>query len=96
MHHTPRRYYKKPSQIFVWLVLGAQLLMAHAFAQSENWPTRPLKLIVPYAAGGSTDIVGRTFAQKMTEATGHSIVVENRGGGCRQCGDGVIRKISYG
>jgi len=80
LHHIPRRYRNKPPHIFVWLILGAQLLMAHAFAQSENWPIRPLKLIVPYAAGGSTDIVGRTFAQKMTEATGHSIVVENRGG----------------
>jgi tripartite-type tricarboxylate transporter receptor subunit TctC len=51
-----------------------------AAAQADPWPTRPLRLIVPYAAGGSTDIVGRAFAQKMTEVLGKSMVVDNRGG----------------
>lgn len=51
-----------------------------ASAQTENWPIRPLKLMVPYAAGGSGDITGRIFARYMAEALRQSIIVENRGG----------------
>ncbi len=62
----------------------AALLAAHvacsSAAQNEAWPNRAIRLIVPYAAGGSTDIVGRAFAQYMTEALGKSMIVDNRGG----------------
>ena len=49
----------------------------------QDWPTRPLTLVVPYAAGGSVDGNGRTMAQRMGEVLGQQIVIENVGGGWR-------------
>jgi tripartite-type tricarboxylate transporter receptor subunit TctC len=49
-------------------------------ALAQSYPTRPVKLIVPFAAGGAVDIVGRIMAQALTSATGQPFVVENRTG----------------
>ncbi|WP_198371515.1 Bug family tripartite tricarboxylate transporter substrate binding protein [Roseomonas rosulenta] len=52
-----------------------------ALAQGAAWrPNRPMTMIVPYAAGGGTDIVGREFAQILSQKIGQTVVVENRGG----------------
>jgi len=47
----------------------------------QNFPSRPLRMIVPYPPGGSNDIMGRLVAQKLTESFGVQVVVDNRGGG---------------
>ena len=47
---------------------------------AQDWPTRPITLVVPYAAGGSVDGNGRTMAQRMGEILGQQVVVENVGG----------------
>ncbi|MBV9556445.1 MAG: tripartite tricarboxylate transporter substrate binding protein [Pseudolabrys sp.] len=49
-------------------------------ARAQNYPTHPITLIVPFAAGGSSSIVARIIAEKMSEQLGQSIVVDNRGG----------------
>ena len=51
-----------------------------AQAQSQDYPNKPVKLIVPYPPGGATDIGARVVAQKLTEQTGQAFVVENRAG----------------
>ena len=61
------------------IVLAAALIACGA-ARAEDWPTRPVTLVVPYAAGGPTDAVGRLFAQQMSEALGRQTVVENIAG----------------
>ncbi len=58
---------------------GALGLPAAARAQ-EAWPSRPVTLVVPWAAGGSTDAVARILAQRLTQDTGRSFVVDNRTG----------------
>ncbi len=58
-------------------IVLAAVLMACGAARAEDWPARPITLVVPYAAGGPTDAVGRLFAQQMSEFLGRQIVVEN-------------------
>jgi tripartite-type tricarboxylate transporter receptor subunit TctC len=65
-------------------------LSASAFAQ--QYPTKPLRLIVPLAPGGSTDNNGRIIAEKMTVHLGQSIVVENRVGAATDIGIGALAK----
>ncbi|MGD9924979.1 MAG: Bug family tripartite tricarboxylate transporter substrate binding protein, partial [Pseudorhodoplanes sp.] len=66
----------------VGLVAAALSLNASAaLAQESNYPTRPVRIIVPYPAGGSNDIAARILAQKLSEQMGQQFIVENRGGG---------------
>ncbi len=55
-------------------------LGATAQAQAQAWPARPVKIVIPFAAGGSTDVVGRVIGQKLSEVWKQSVVVENRAG----------------
>ena len=58
-------------------IVLAAVLIACGVARAEDWPTRQITLVVPYPAGGPTDVVGRLFAQQMSETLGRPIVVEN-------------------
>ena len=60
--------------------LGAAIAAPSVQAQGA-WPQRPIRLIVPFAPGGSVDVMGRVTAQKLQEKLGQSVVVENRTGG---------------
>jgi tripartite-type tricarboxylate transporter receptor subunit TctC len=66
------------------LIVSATWLAGSAIA--EPYPTRTIRLIVPYAPGGSTDVVGRMVGQRVSEALGHPVVVENRPGGMENIG----------
>src|ERR1700730_2071163 len=61
------------------LVAAAPLIFT-SVAQAEQWPTHPLTMINPFAAGGPNDVVARLFAQRMGEVLGQPIIVENIGG----------------
>ena len=60
--------------------LLAAVLATFGFAQAQDYPTRPLTMVVPFAAGGPTDVLGRVVAQRMSEVLGQQVVVENVGG----------------
>ena len=60
---------------------GAIALAAAAtLASAQNFPSKPVRIVVPYPAGGPIDMTTRPLAQKLTEAMGNPVVVDNRGG----------------
>lgn len=67
---------------FLSLTAGSMAagLSPRAFGQAKGWPDKPVRLIVPFAAGGATDLVARPWAQKLGQAFGQQFVIENRGG----------------
>ena len=72
---------------FLAVLVGAGLVAASVNASAQGYPTRPISMVVPYAAGGSTDGLARIVAQAMSENLGQSIVVENLGGGGTMIGN---------
>ena len=61
-------------------VLAAALVLTGTAARAENYPSKPITLVIPFAAGGSNDIIGRAIGRKLTEVWGQPVVVENRSG----------------
>ena len=70
------------------LALGAGSVFAQA------WPSRPIRLVIPFPAGGSTDIVGRLIADKLTQSLGQPVIVDNRGGAGGTTGSDVVAKAA--
>jgi len=71
---------------------GTLATLASSASFAQTFPTRPVRLVVPYVAGGSTDIIGRTMAQQLTEIWGQSVLVDNRGGGATIIGTDIVAK----
>src|SRR3979490_3408208 len=61
-------------------------------ALAQAWPTKPVRIIVPFAAGGATDVVARLLAQRLTEEWGRSVVVDNRAGAGGNIGGDAVAK----
>jgi tripartite-type tricarboxylate transporter receptor subunit TctC len=73
-------------------VLFAGCLLA-AGAHAQAWPAaKPSRLVIPFPAGGATDIVGRTFAQKLAAALGQQVVVDNKPGAGGTIGADLVAK----
>jgi len=71
------------------LSLGTAAL---AFAQPAAWPTRPLSLVVPFPAGGTTDVLARALAEKLSQSLGQPVVVESRPGAGATLGADYVAK----
>ena len=63
-------------------------------ALADNYPAKPLKLIIPFPPGGTTDIVGRGVADQLSKVLGQAVVVENKGGGGGSIGADAIAKAA--
>ncbi|MFL5104245.1 MAG: Bug family tripartite tricarboxylate transporter substrate binding protein [Xanthobacteraceae bacterium] len=74
------------------LAIVLVLLGGHAGAGAQDWPARPVTLVVPFAAGGPVDVGGRILAQRLSEILGRQIVVENVGGAGGSTGASRVAK----
>jgi tripartite-type tricarboxylate transporter receptor subunit TctC len=74
-----------------WFALLAGILLAGPVA-AQDWPTRTIRVIVPYPAGGPADFMGRLAAQKLQEKLGATVVVENRSGASGTIGADMVRQ----
>ena len=74
------------------LLAAAALSVAPQAAHAQAWPTKPVKIVVPFVAGGTTDVVARLLGQKLTEAWGETVVVENRAGAGGNIGADAVAK----
>ena len=84
--HSPLR--RRMAAAAVLAALG----LAGAPAGAQDYPSRPIKLVVPFAAGGGSDIVARTVAQKLAESLGQPVVVENKPGAGGNIGTDQVAK----
>ncbi len=77
---------------FARLAFAFALALAPSLAGAQAWPWKPVKMVVPFAAGGATDVVARLLAQKLSEEWGQSVVIENRVGAGGNIGGDVVAK----
>ena len=79
------------SMLHRW-ILGLLLGLVFALASAQSYPTKPIRLVVPFPPGGATDILARDVAQKLTEAWGQSVIVDNRPGAGGNIGSELVAK----
>lgn len=76
-----------------WMLVGVVgLLLATTWVLAQTFPSRPMRWIVPYAPGGTTDMIARTFVEKMSKGLGQVVVVENRAGAATAIGAAAIAR----
>ena len=75
-------------------LIGAAAIMlpSIASAQSDAWPTRPIRMVSPFPPGGTTDLLARQLAPGLSQALGQQVIVENRAGGGGSLGTGQVAK----
>jgi tripartite-type tricarboxylate transporter receptor subunit TctC len=78
----------------ILLVLAASLPCLHGAAVAQGWPTRPLTMVVPFAAGGGTDVLGRIIGQRLSEVLGQQVIIENVGGAGGMVGSARVAKAA--
>jgi tripartite-type tricarboxylate transporter receptor subunit TctC len=76
------------------LLAGLWLLLLPTLAAAQDFPTKPIKLIVPFPAGGPNDIIARVVGQRMSEITKQPIIIDNRGGQGGVLGTDAVAKAA--
>ncbi len=91
-HETKKTHAGRRRLALQALSAAALLPLAGRLQAQAKWPDRPVRIIVPFSAGGTTDVVARALAQNLTDAWGQSVVVENRAGAGGNIGADLVAK----
>ena len=70
------------------------LLLAPVLALAQAYPSKPVRMVVPYSAGGATDTVARAVGNRLSEALGQQVVIDNRGGASGMIGSDIVAKAA--
>lgn len=80
------------ARIRLALILASLLPFKAGHVNAQNFPTKTIRLVVPYTPGGGSDIVGRALAQALSEQLGQSVIVDNKPGGSATIGSSLVAK----
>ena len=83
---------KRTTTAFLLAVTSGVLFIPALTSHAQNFPTKPVRLMVPFVPGGNVDLIARTIAPKMSEALGQQVIVDNRGGAGGIIGTELIAK----
>ncbi len=73
-------------------VLASIMLLAGGWVQAQQYPSKPVRMIVPYPPGGATDVIGRIMGQRLSAALGQQFIIDNRGGAGGNIGADAVAK----
>ncbi len=79
-------------KVVVRLVCALAAVLVPAMAAAQDYPTKPIKLIVPFPPGGPNDLIARAVGQRMQELSGQTVTIDNRGGAGGQLGTDAVAK----
>jgi tripartite-type tricarboxylate transporter receptor subunit TctC len=81
-------------KFWVFAILALFLVCATSAAAQQGFPTRPVRLLIPYAAGGAVDILGRTLGDELSKRWKQPVVIENRTGAGGTIASAVVAKAA--
>jgi tripartite-type tricarboxylate transporter receptor subunit TctC len=78
----------------MWAIGLIAIMPLLAHAQTDTWPSKPIRLVAPFPPGGTTDQLARLFAPHLSQALGQQVITENRAGGGGSLGTGQVAKAA--
>src|SRR6476469_1857800 len=93
-HHEGLSMWEACMQFLARLLATLALLFLPPLAVAQDFPTKPIKLIVPFPAGGPNDIIARIVGQRMSELTRQPVIIDNRGGAGGALGTDAVAKAA--
>ena len=83
---------KRSAALAAALAAGFTSAFSYSACAQDTWPAKPVRLVVPFVAGGPTDIQGRMLGEKLTQRLGHQVIIDNRGGAGGNIGMELVAK----